>query len=114
MTRTQDRLEEPDVGCCGIVDPAMEGDDATELARRFKALADPTRVQMLNLLARSGELCVCDVQRGFDLSQPTISHHLGILRKAGFVESEIRGRWAFYRVRPGAFEELTETLEVRA
>lgn len=101
------------VGCCGLVDPAMEADDAAEVAERFKALGDGTRVRMLNLLARNGELCVCELQAHFDLAQPTISHHVGILRKAGFVESETRGRWAFYRVRPRALEELVEILEVR-
>lgn len=100
------------VGCCGIVDPAMGTEQAAAVAERFRALADPTRVRMLNLLARNGELCVCDLQASFDLSQPTISHHLGILRKTGLVESETRGRWAFYRVRAGAVDALREILEV--
>ena len=99
-------------GCCGLVDPAMGAEDAAEVAERFKALADPTRVRMVNLLLRNPELCVCDLQANFDLSQPTISHHLGLLRKAGLVESTERGRWAFYRVRDEAISELRTVLEV--
>jgi len=100
-------------GCCGLVDPAMGEVEAAEVAERFKALADPTRVRLLNLLLRNTELCVCDLQANFDLSQPTISHHLGILRKSGLVDSETRGRWAFYRVRNEAVDELSRALEVK-
>ena len=101
-------------GCCGLVDPGMGDDEASVVAERFKALADPTRVRMLNLLARNPELCVCDMQANFDLAQPTISHHLGILKKAGLVECDVRGRWCFYRARPEAIRELATVLEVKA
>lgn len=99
-------------GCCGLIDPALDTEEAVTLADAFKALADPTRVRMVNLLARNGELCVCDVQEHFDLAQPTISHHLSVLRKAGLVRSETRGRWAFYRVVPEAIAALSGALEV--
>ncbi len=99
-------------GCCGLVDPGMGDEDATVVAERFRALADPNRVRMLNLLIRNGELCVCDLQANFELSQPTVSHHLGVLRKAGLVESTERGRWAFYRVNNEAIAELGRVLEV--
>lgn len=99
-------------GCCGLVDPAMGEQDAGAVAELFKALADPTRVRLLNLLIRNPELCVCDLQANFDLSQPTISHHLSLLKKAGLVESTERGRWAFYRVRDDAIAELSRVLEV--
>jgi DNA-binding transcriptional ArsR family regulator len=99
-------------GCCGLVDPGMEAADAETVAARFKALADPTRVRMLNLLARNAELCVCDMQANFDLTQPTISHHLSLLKKAGLVECDVRGRWCFYRAIPEAIEELSRVLEV--
>lgn len=99
-------------GCCGIVDPAMGEDDAVAVAERFKALADPIRVRILNLLVRNPELCVCDVQANFDRSQGTISHHLSILRKAGLVDSDVRGRWAFYRARTDSIRQLAEALEV--
>src|ERR1041385_8001572 len=101
-------------GCCNLIDPAMDADEAAIVAERFRALADTTRVRMLNLLARNAELCVCDMQANFDLSQPTISHHLSLLKKAGLVESDTRGRWAFYRAVPEAINELAGVLEVTA
>src|SRR5688500_11440942 len=98
-------------GCCGLIDPGMSDEEAEAVATRFKALSDPTRVRMLNLLARNPELCVCDMQSNFDLSQPTISHHLSILKKAGLVVCETRGRWCFYRANPEAIAELAQVLE---
>src|SRR5215216_3115352 len=68
------------------------------LAERLKALADPTRLGIVNCLASSGEACVCDLTDGFGLSQPTISHHLKILREAGLIEVDRRGTWSFYRL----------------
>jgi ArsR family transcriptional regulator, arsenate/arsenite/antimonite-responsive transcriptional repressor len=99
-------------GCCGLVDAGMSDDDAEVVAERFRALADPTRVRMLNLLVRNDELCVCDINANFELSQPTISHHLGLLRKAGLVDSDVRGRWAFYSANKQAIEALGQVLEV--
>src|SRR5918992_3250254 len=98
-------------GCCGLVDPGMSDEEAEGVAARFKALADPTRVRILNLLARNPELCVCDMNASFELSQPTISHHLSLLKKAGLVECDVRGRWAFYRAKPQAIKELARVLE---
>jgi ArsR family transcriptional regulator len=73
----------------------------------FKALGDPTRLEMVDLLARAdGPLCVCDIESRFDLSQPTISHHLGLLRKAGLVTTERRGTWMHYRLTPGCVERF--------
>jgi ArsR family transcriptional regulator, arsenate/arsenite/antimonite-responsive transcriptional repressor len=91
--------------CCGPDTPTLEPADAHELAALFKALADPTRVAIVNRLA-SAECCVCDLTDAFDLSQPTVSHHLRILREAGLVESERRGTWAYYRLVPEAIEQL--------
>ena len=99
-------------GCCGLIDPGMGDEDAAMVAGRFKALADPTRVRILNLLIRNPELCVCDMNASINLSQPTVSHHLGILKKAGLVECDIRGRWCFYRVNQQAIESLGTILEV--
>src|SRR5688572_25746816 len=99
-------------GCCGLVDPGMSDEEAVSVAERFKALADPTRVRMLNLLVRNPELCVCDMQTNFELSQPTISHHLSVLKKAGLVDCDTRGRWCFYRANPSAITELATVLEV--
>ncbi len=81
-----------------------------ELAARFKALADPTRVAIVNRLAAAPEVCVCDLTASFDLSQPTISHHLKILREAGLVESSRRVTWAYYRLVPDAIEDLRAAL----
>ena len=77
-----------------------------QLAAQFKALADPTRVGIVNALASAEEVCVCNLTATFDLSQPTISHHLKILREAGLVEATRRGTWAYYRLVPEAVGAL--------
>jgi ArsR family transcriptional regulator len=84
----------------------MEPDAAVELAEAFKALADPTRVSIVNRLASGEASCVCDLTATFELSQPTVSHHLRILRDAGLVEAERRGTFAYYRLVPEAVELL--------
>ncbi len=96
--------------CCGgDIEPlAVEARD--ELALRFKALADPTRVGIVNRLAAADEVCVCDLTDAFELSQPTISHHLRVLREAGLVKSRSRGTWAYYRLVPEAIESLRGAL----
>ena len=81
-----------------------------DLAARFKALADPTRVAIVNSLSAADEVCVCNLTATFELSQPTISHHLKILREAGLVESTRRGTWAFYRLVPEAIDALRGAL----
>jgi ArsR family transcriptional regulator len=98
------------VMCCGPATEPLEPHDAESLAARFRALADPTRVAIVNRLAASAECCVCDLNAAFDLSQPTISHHLKVLRDAGLVESSRRGTWAYYRLVPDAVRELRQTL----
>src|SRR5881392_3954973 len=100
--------------CCSSDAPPMPRDAASDLAERFCALADPTRVAIVNRLSGAGELCVCDLTAAFDLSQPTISHHLKILRDAGLVESSRRGTWAYYRLVPDAVRELRNTLGAEA
>ncbi len=96
--------------CCGPATETLAVDDAALLAARFKALADPTRISIVNRLASADECCVCDLTEAFDLSQPTISHHLKVLRDAGLVESSRRGTWAYYRLVPEAVQELRSTL----
>jgi ArsR family transcriptional regulator len=96
--------------CCGSEAPPLPVDAREELAARFKALADPTRVAIVNRLAAADEVCVCDLNAAFELSQPTISHHLKILREAGLVESTRRGTWAYYRLVPEAIEALRGAL----
>ena len=92
--------------CCGPDLPAMEPEAAEDLAATFKALADPTRVAIISRLASGEACCVCDLTGAFDLSQPTVSHHLRILRDAGLVEAERRGTFAFYWLVPEAIERL--------
>jgi ArsR family transcriptional regulator len=80
--------------------PLLRDAVAEELAAVHRALADPTRVQMLHLLKAATEpICVCDFTAAFDLGQPTVSHHLARLREVGFVTSHKQGIWAFYRLR---------------
>jgi ArsR family transcriptional regulator, arsenate/arsenite/antimonite-responsive transcriptional repressor len=93
--------------CCGPGGSAMAPGAAADLALLFKALADPTRVSIVNRLA-AGECCVCDLTAVFELSQPTVSHHLRILRDAGLVEAERRGTWAHYRLVPDAIDRLRD------
>jgi ArsR family transcriptional regulator len=96
--------------CCAPgADPLPEG-AAEALAARFKALADPTRVAIVNRLAGTGEVCVCNFVAELGLSQPTVSHHLRLLREAGLVEAERRGTWAYYRLVPDAIEDLRAAL----
>jgi ArsR family transcriptional regulator len=96
--------------CCGPETEALDPGEADALAARFKALADPTRVAIVNRLAAADEVCVCDFVAALDLAQPTVSHHLKVLRDAGLVESSRRGTWAFYRLVPEAVTELRQTL----
>jgi ArsR family transcriptional regulator len=96
--------------CCGPETPPLARADAEQLAARFRALADPARVAILNRLAAVDEVCVCDFTAALDLAQPTVSHHLKVLREAGLVESSRRGTWAFYRLVPDAVGALREAL----
>ncbi len=87
-------------GCCNPVAEPLPHREVDELASVFKALADPTRLQMLHMLrAAADPICVCDFTAAFELEQPTISHHLAKLRDAGFISSFKRGIWAFYELR---------------
>lgn len=96
--------------CCGPETEPLTVPERDELAARFKALADPTRVAIINSLSAADEVCVCNLTGTFHLSQPTISHHLKVLREAGLVESSRRGTWAYYRLVPAAIAELRGAL----
>ena len=100
------------VACCEpVVYPEIERAQAERMARIAKALGDPIRMQLVDVLARhAGKVCVCELVPLFDLSQPTVSHHLKVLREAGIVGSEREGLWAYYYVNPEALEELGEWL----
>jgi ArsR family transcriptional regulator len=98
--------------CCEpVVYPDVESEQAVRMAAVAKALADPVRVQLVDVLRRhAGKVCVCELVPLFDLSQPTVSHHLKVLREAGIVGSERVGLWAYYFVIPEAIKELSAWL----
>jgi len=98
--------------CCEpVVYPDVERGQAQRMAEIAKALGDPVRLQLVDVLRRhAGEVCVCELVPLFDISQPTLSHHLKKLREAGIVASERRGLWAYYYVLPGALKELSAWL----
>lgn len=93
---------------------ALDEAACVPLAQMFKALGDPARLRLLSLIASNpgGEACVCDISASFDLSQPTISHHLKVLRSAGILDSERRGSWVYYRAIPEALQQLSTILQV--
>ena len=95
--------------CCTPGAPLMPKDQRELLAAQFKALSDPTRIAIVNQLASGDECCVCNLEP-LGLSQPTISHHLKILREAGLVESTRRGTWAYYSLVPEAVGALAFAL----
>lgn len=94
--------------CCEpLVFPDVEPEAAARIAAVAKALGDPVRVQLVDVLRKhAGKVCVCELVPLFELSQPTVSHHLKVLREAGVVASERRGLWAYYYVLPEALEEI--------
>jgi ArsR family transcriptional regulator, arsenate/arsenite/antimonite-responsive transcriptional repressor len=97
--------------CVPVAHPEVGREHAERMASIAKALGDPVRIQLVDVLRKSaGQVCVCELVPLFDLSQPTVSHHLKVLREAGIVDSERRGLWAYYYVLPGALEELSEWL----
>ena len=101
------------VGCCApLAREPLTGDQAVELARVFKALGDPVRLRLLSLIAshEGGEACVCDLTDVFELTGPTISHHLKVLREAGLITGERRGTWVYYRVRPELLTTVSAVL----
>ena len=98
--------------CCEpVVYPDVDRAQALRMAEVAKALGDPIRLQLVDVLRRhAGEVCVCELVPLFPISQSTLSHHLAKLRDAGIVDSERRGLWAYYYVRPDALRELSAWL----
>ena len=88
--------------CTPILQAALDRDEADRLASALKVIADPTRLRLLSLIQAQpgGEACQCHLTGPLGLSQPTVSHHLKVLRDAGLVEHEQRGNWAYYRLAP--------------
>ena len=107
-----------DVAECAIplVREPIDETTAAGLAQVFKALGDPVRLRLVSLIGahQGGEVCVCDLTEAFDLTQPTISHHLKVLREAGIITSERRGTWVYYRLEPAALERMAALLTVPA
>lgn len=109
----QDLLAQDLQACCSpATGGALDAAAAERLARVFKALADPTRVRLLSMIAagENGEACVCDLTAPVGLSQPTVSHHMKQLTDAGLVTREQRGRWAYYRVVDEALVAVGQSL----
>ena len=102
----------PGEPCCEpVVYPDVERDEAIRMAQVAKALGDPIRLQLVDVLRKhAGKVCVCELVPLFDVAQPTVSHHLKVLRDAGIVGSEREGLWAYYYVKPESLKELSEWL----
>jgi ArsR family transcriptional regulator len=101
--------------CCPpLATTRIPAEAATVLSSAFKALGDPIRLQLMSMIASApgGEICVCDLTPAFELSGPTISHHLKVLREAGLVDAERRASWVYYRARPALMRQLAALLAV--
>jgi ArsR family transcriptional regulator len=97
--------------CAPVAYPDVAREQAERMAKIAKAVGDPIRLQLVDVLKKhAGKVCVCELTPLFDVGQPTVSHHLKVLRDAGIVDSERKGLWAYYYVRPDALEEFTEWL----
>ena len=98
--------------CTPLARDPLSAEQAVELARLFKAMADPVRLRLLSLIAShaGGEACVCDLTDAFDLTGPTISHHLKVLRESGLITGDRRGTWVYYRVHPEVLDRLSAVL----
>ena len=97
------------VACCSpLAEEPLSPEQAVRIASLLKALADPVRLRLLSLVAShaDGEACVCDLNDAFDLSQPTISHHLKVLHETGLLDRSKRGVWVYYRIRAEALADL--------
>ncbi|MFF3966180.1 ArsR/SmtB family transcription factor [Streptomyces griseorubiginosus] len=114
MSKQELEVVGQDAGCCpGLSAAPLDEDQAVDLAKVFKALGDPVRLRLMSMIAsrgQGGEVCVCELTPAFDLSQPTISHHLKLLRQAGLIDCERRGTWVYYWVLPGVLDRLAAFL----
>ena len=102
------------IDCCAPLSAEVLSDDeATATAELFKALADPARVRIVNLLASGEPVCACNLNEPVGLSQPTVSHHLKKLVEAGLLDREQRGKWAYFSLRPQAVEKLAAVADLK-
>jgi DNA-binding transcriptional ArsR family regulator len=99
-----------------LVREPIDESAAAGLAQVFKALGDPVRLRLLSLIGahQGGEVCVCELTDAFDLTKPTISHHLKVLREAGIITSERRGTWVYYRLEPAVLDRMGALLTAPA
>jgi ArsR family transcriptional regulator len=106
---------EAPIACCGpLAAPVLSADEAAATAEIFKALADPARVRIVNLLATQAEpICACEFEPALDLFQPTVSHHLSKLVDAGLLEREQRGKWAYFSLKRDAVETLAVVADLK-
>jgi len=120
MSSTSSDLEAqtaaPSAAWTPVVRGPLDAAHASTFASMFKALGDPVRLRLLSMIASAGggEVCVCDLSGSFDLTGPTISHHLKVLREAGLVDSDRRGTWVYYRLVPAALAVLVGLIDVGA
>lgn len=112
MSKSLPLVEVPGCDPAPLVREPLSADAAVELAAQLKALSDPVRLRLLSVVAShmGGEACVCDLSVGIEVGQPTVSHHLKVLRQAGLLASERRGSWVYYRVIPQALQRLSDVL----
>lgn len=105
----------PGTRCCGdLAESSLSTADAEQLSADFQLLGHPVRLQILDVLARhAGQVCVCDLEAAVPVKQPTVSHHLRLLREAGLVDSERHGQWAYYFIRREALTALRERVAQR-
>jgi len=103
------------IACCApLAGPALSDDEAEATAALFRALSDPARVRIVNLLARSAEpVCACELQPSLELSQPTVSHHLKKLTDAGLLDREQRGKWAYFAINLDAARRLGAVADLK-
>jgi ArsR family transcriptional regulator len=99
--------------CAPLAREPLTIEQAEQVAPLLKAIADPVRLRLVSLVLASdgGEACVCDLTGAFDLSQPTVSHHLKVLHEAGLLDRDKRGVWVYYRVRPDAMQALARLVD---
>ena len=113
MLKTAD-VETPVACCAPLASPLLDDQEAAATADLFKALADPARVRIVNVLATAGEpVCVCELIEPLGLAQPTVSHHLKKLVDAGLLEREQRGKWAYLSLKRDAVEKLAEVADLK-
>jgi ArsR family transcriptional regulator len=107
------KLSSAGQGCCPpLAISPLSAEQASGLAPMFKALGDPVRLRLLSMIASAAEVCVCDLTDAFDVSGPTISHHLRVLREAGLVDCERRATWVYYWIKPEALRSLSALLDI--